>query len=149
MRLQKGWSQSELAEFSGLSTRTIQRIEKGAKPGLESLKSLAAVFDMDAADLQQEEDMDKSSVSLEEKRAFAQVQDEKGFYRHLISYALIIPLLFVINYLTEPSYIWAKWPALGWGTGLFLHGFRVFSTFSLFGPEWEKKRVEKKLGRKL
>ena len=29
LRLQRGWSQEQLAEMSGLSTRTIQRIERG------------------------------------------------------------------------------------------------------------------------
>ncbi len=50
LRLQRGWSQEQLAELSGLSIRTIQRIERGQKPGLESLKSLAAVFETSYAD---------------------------------------------------------------------------------------------------
>ena len=119
MRLKRGWSQSELAEFSGLSVRTIQRIEKGANPGLDSLKCLAAVFDMDVADFQQEEIMDNSGVSKEEARAFAQVRDEKRFYGHLITYVCVMALLFTINLITGPEYIWVKWPAMGWGWGSF------------------------------
>ena len=46
LRLQRHWSQDQLAQLSGLSIRTIQRIERGQTPGLESLKSLAAVFDV-------------------------------------------------------------------------------------------------------
>jgi len=149
LRLQKGWSQSELAEFSGLSVRTIQRIEKGTKPGLESLKCLAAVFDMDIADFQQEENMDMNNITLEEKRAFQQVKRERGFYTHLITYVIVVGLLFAGNYLFNPVYIWAKWPALGWGIGIFTHGIRTFSPVKLFGDEWEKKQIEKKLGRKL
>ena len=41
LRLKRGWSQEQLAGMSGLSVRTIQRIERGQGPGLESLKSLA------------------------------------------------------------------------------------------------------------
>lgn len=52
LRLARGWSQAELAERSGLSVRTVQRIENGASPGLESLRSLAAAFDVDIAELQ-------------------------------------------------------------------------------------------------
>jgi transcriptional regulator with XRE-family HTH domain len=48
MRLGRGWSQEELAELSGLSVRTIQRIENGRVPGLASAAALAAVFDVDA-----------------------------------------------------------------------------------------------------
>jgi transcriptional regulator with XRE-family HTH domain len=47
LRLQRGWSQQQLAELSGLNVRTIQRIEKGQEPSVESLKSLAAVFNVD------------------------------------------------------------------------------------------------------
>lgn len=75
MRLQRGWSQAELAHFSGLSVRTIQRIEKGENPGLETLKSLAAVFDLDVTDLQLEVNMDNRDVSIEERRAFEYVQE--------------------------------------------------------------------------
>ncbi len=54
-RLERGWSQEELARHSGLSTRTIQRIEGGNKAGLESLKCLAAVFEVPISTLMQEQ----------------------------------------------------------------------------------------------
>jgi len=38
LRLQRSWSQEYLADLSGLSTRTIQRIERGQKASPESLK---------------------------------------------------------------------------------------------------------------
>ena len=56
-RLKKGWSQEELARHSGLSTRTIQRIESGQKAGLESLKCLAAVFETSISTLMEEQTM--------------------------------------------------------------------------------------------
>ena len=52
LRMARGWSQATLAERSGLSIRTIQRVENGANPGLESLRSLAEVFGVDVAELQ-------------------------------------------------------------------------------------------------
>jgi transcriptional regulator with XRE-family HTH domain len=54
-RLEKGWSQEQLARYSGLSTRTIQRSESGQKVGLESLKCLAAVFNMSTTTLMEEQ----------------------------------------------------------------------------------------------
>jgi transcriptional regulator with XRE-family HTH domain len=150
LRLQKGWSQAELAEISGLSVRTIQRVEKGDKPGLESLKALAAVFDLEAGDLTEEENMNANlDVTREEQKALEYVQGLKGFYGHLGTYILVISGLFLINFLTAPNHIWAKWPAMGWGIGLLIHGIRTFEVFNLFGPEWEKRQVEKRLGRKL
>lgn len=57
LRLEKGWSQELLAQLSGVSVRTIQRVEGGHKAGLETLKSLAAVFDINVATLMQEHSM--------------------------------------------------------------------------------------------
>ena len=56
-RLDKGWSQEELARHSGLSTRTIQRIEGGQRAGLESLKCLAAVFETSISTLMQAQEV--------------------------------------------------------------------------------------------
>lgn len=54
LRQQRNWSQEQLAKFSGLSLRTIQRIESGQNTSLESWKSLAAVFEVEIAALEQE-----------------------------------------------------------------------------------------------
>ncbi|MDQ7017522.1 MAG: helix-turn-helix transcriptional regulator [Robiginitomaculum sp.] len=50
-RLKEGWSQQHLAEISGLSDRTIQRIENGEKASLESTKALSAAFNISSAEL--------------------------------------------------------------------------------------------------
>ena len=54
IRISRGWSQEQLAQFSGLSVRTIQRIERGHNAGLESLKCIAAVLEIDVSRLQKE-----------------------------------------------------------------------------------------------
>ena len=46
LRLEKRWSQEQLAQLSALNVRTIQRVEKGESIGTETLKSLAAVFEI-------------------------------------------------------------------------------------------------------
>jgi transcriptional regulator with XRE-family HTH domain len=51
LRKEKGWSQGDLSNFTGLSVRTIHRIENGhGTPSAESAKALAAVFDLPFAD---------------------------------------------------------------------------------------------------
>ena len=50
---------------------------------------------------------------------------------------------------THPQYLWVGWEAMGWGIGLLFHGLRVIERFSPLGADWEKKRVEKRLGRKI
>jgi len=51
LRLEKGWSQEQLATISGLSERTIQRVERGDTPSLETQGALAASFDLSPAQL--------------------------------------------------------------------------------------------------
>ncbi|WP_020208596.1 2TM domain-containing protein [Gilvimarinus chinensis] len=154
LRLQRGWSQEELAEISALSIRTIQRIERGQTPSLESRKALASAFDIDISQWQiEDETMSQAdtgnAVDNEEQQALEYVRDLKAFYSHFCTYLVIIPFLFFINVTTSPGYIWAWWPAMGWGIGLLIHGIQTFEVFNFFGPDWEKKQVEKRLGRKL
>jgi len=95
LRLEKSWSQEQLAEICNLSVRTIQRIERGQKPSLESLKALSAAFDTDVTYITKETDMSKqSNISLKEEQAIIYVRDIKGFYTHLITYAIVIVGLF-------------------------------------------------------
>ena len=151
LRLQRGWSQQQLAELSGLNVRTIQRIEKGQEPSVESLKSLAAVFNVEFSTLK-EQGMDQvisESQSAEEILAFNQVRKLKGFYIHLAQYVLVVALLAVINALTTPNRWWVQWVILGWGVGVFFHWLQISERFGLFGSKWEKEQVEKRLGRKL
>ncbi|GAA5442317.1 hypothetical protein Misp06_00491 [Microbulbifer sp. NBRC 101763] len=149
LRLQRGWSQEQLARISGLNIRTIQRIERGQNPSLESRKALAAVFEIDLSELQESEVNTEQDISDREKRVIEHVRDIKAFYSHVITYVLVIIGLFILNLITSPGYFWVLWAALGWGIGLISHGMSVFEVFSLFGPEWEKKQVEKRLGKKL
>ncbi len=54
-RRAKGWSQEELAQQSGLSLRTVQRIENGeSKPRLHSLRVLAETLALPLTDLTEE-----------------------------------------------------------------------------------------------
>ncbi|GAC16214.1 helix-turn-helix domain-containing protein [Aliiglaciecola lipolytica] len=46
------WSQEELASASGLSARTIQRVEKSGTASLETTKALASVFGVTPDELQ-------------------------------------------------------------------------------------------------
>ena len=149
LRLNRGWSQDQLAQLSGLSIRTIQRIERGQNPGLETLKSLAAVFEVQIDDLKQETTMTNEEAPSEETRAIKYVRDIKCFYSHLTTYVLVISGLFAANFIFSPEYIWAKWTAMGWGIGLISHGLNTFEVLNLFSPAWEKKQIEKRLGRKL
>jgi len=51
LRDKNEWSQEQLAEYSGLNVRTIQRVESGQKASIETLKCLASVFEVDISNL--------------------------------------------------------------------------------------------------
>ncbi len=51
MRLDRGWSQSALSEMSGLSSRTIQRIEAGKPASIETAKAIAATFEVESIEV--------------------------------------------------------------------------------------------------
>jgi transcriptional regulator with XRE-family HTH domain len=51
LRTARQWSQEQLAKLSGLNLRTIQRLESGARVSTESLRALAAVFEVPAESL--------------------------------------------------------------------------------------------------
>jgi transcriptional regulator with XRE-family HTH domain len=168
LRLQRGWSQEQLAELSGLSVRTIQRIERGLPASNETLKSLASVFEIDFSILQapQENPMNASlnqalpsnsnpnqsqntNISPDEIAALRHVRKIRGFYAHLAQYVIVISFLTILNLITSPKYFWAMWPAMGWGLGVLFHGMSVFGTMPFMNADWEKRQVEKYLGRKL
>ena len=89
LRNRKGFSQEELSEKTGLSLRTIQRIENGeTEPRGDSLKRLAAAFD----------------VSSDEIVDWT-VQEDKGFLASLNLSALSF-ILFPLLGILIPLIIW-------------------------------------------
>ena len=154
LRLQRGWSQEQLAQLTGLSTRTIQRIERGQPCSLETLNALAAVFEVDISTFKPEErytmSTDNPNVSEEEQKAIEYVQGLKAFYSHLFSYVMFIGMFAGIWFMVRgfiPQFI--LWWAAGWGIGILLHGLNAFEVINVVSTDWERKQIEKRLGRKL
>lgn len=49
-----------------------------------------------------------------------------SFYTHLAVYLGVITLLTILNLTVAGNYFWAKWPMVGWGSGLLIHGLFTF-----------------------
>lgn len=86
-------------------------------------------------------------LSHEEREAMEYVRDIKSFYTHAIQYGVVMVGLLIINLITSPGYLWVIWPALGWGIGVAAHGLSVFEVVNIFGDNWEKRQIEKRLRR--
>lgn len=135
MRLERHWSQDQLSEMSGLSIRTIQRIEKGENAGLESMKSLAAVFEIDIAS------SDKKEVVEQIRKEEEYYQKMKGFYKLLAValFSLIAPFILAIT----DSVNWSSflWILFSW---LVVLGIYSLNVFDFFGEEWKRKIISNK-----
>lgn len=51
LRSQQHWSQEQLGDACGLSLRTVQRLESSGKASTETVRALAAVFEISPEDL--------------------------------------------------------------------------------------------------
>jgi len=88
--------------------------------------------------------VETQEAHIEEKRylkAKERVEQIKGFYGNLISYCLVIPFLWWLNYRTT-DFLWAIFPTFGWGIGLFFHGMEAFGYNPFLGRRWEEKKIK-------
>ncbi|NOR76755.1 MAG: helix-turn-helix domain-containing protein, partial [Draconibacterium sp.] len=127
MRLERHWSQDQLAEMSGLNIRTIQRIENGENAGLESLKSLAAVFETNIADSNKKEEMEQ----LRKEEEY--VQNVKGFYKLLAIAILSLVVPFILAVSDSSNWSVFLWILLSW---VVLIGIYSLNVFDFFGDKW-------------
>jgi transcriptional regulator with XRE-family HTH domain len=164
LRLQRGWTQDQLAEMAGLSVRTIQRLERGDAPSLESAKALASVFEVDLATFHPEQpDMTQTQaptgpqtpppgtattaqITPEETASLVYAKNVKEFYQGIIVYVVLAVVFFAKFGFHEPV-VW--WVFGGAGAGIALQGLLAFEKIRLPSVDWEKRIAEKKLGRKL
>ncbi|MGK0375436.1 MAG: transcriptional regulator with XRE-family HTH domain [Arenicella sp.] len=170
LRLQRGWSQEQLAHISALNVRTIQPIERGQAPSLESKKSLAAAFevqlatfdnigkataepDADVALIEKDEanmtDQENAvrieDIKADEEYAINYAKGIKEFYNHLLMYLIFAVTIIVVKGFDDSVVIWGL---LGWTVGVIVHGLNAYEMVNLFNANWERKIAEKKLGRK-
>jgi transcriptional regulator with XRE-family HTH domain len=123
LRLQRGWSQEQLAHISALNVRTIQPIERGQAPSLESKKSLAAAFEVQLATF---DNIGKATAEVS-------------------MYLIFAVTIIVVKGFDDSVVIWGL---LGWTVGVIVHGLNAYEMVNLFNANWERKIAEKKLGRK-
>ncbi|RBP47113.1 helix-turn-helix domain-containing protein [Arenicella xantha] len=176
LRLQRGWSQEHLATLTDLNVRTIQRIERGQPASLESRKSLAAVFAVDLATFDSEPleteangttiqpktneaTMQSESiqpnltqaepiptVSKDEKHAIQYVKGLKEFYSHAFMFVFFAGVIIVTKGIDDAHTLWLL---LGWAVGVVIHGLVAYEKINVFTANWERRLVEKKLGKRL
>lgn len=97
IRKEKAWSQEDLAERSGLSVRTIQRIEKnGSKPRPFTVQTLASALDVEVTTL----------LSKEKQRGQAPAIDFSILRQ--INLAVFVHVVLPLGNIFLPLIIWRK-----------------------------------------
>jgi transcriptional regulator with XRE-family HTH domain len=148
LRLRRGWSQDQLAEFTGVTVRTIQRIERGGKPSLETAKALAAVFEVDFSTFTSEEnDMtEREEVKRDEIEAMEYAKGVKDFLSGVVVY-FILAIFFFASWGFDTPLLYIVFG--GVGLGLAIQGLMAYEVIRLPFQNLERRLAEKKLGRKL
>ncbi len=134
-RLEKGWSQEHLAQLSGLSLRTVQRIESGKNAGNDSLNALAAAFDIEIAVLREEQTMAANTATTKPSVTGSGTtstdntdeysQHKMAFLMNLAAFFVIMPLLYWLNITLSPATQWVEVVAAAWGAAFVLHGLVI------------------------
>ena len=61
-------------------------------------------------------------------RAIRRVKEKRDFRQHLAIYVVVNLLLNGIWAITDfGGYYWPIWPMLGWGIGIFFHGYNAYA----------------------
>ena len=149
IRSSKGLTQIELSEKSGIALRTVQRMDRNeGKPSLYSMNAIGDALGVNLTLLYAPDDETEKRNIMEstDQQMWLLAKRRAKFKRSLSSYALVIPFLWAIWYLTMPElsryerFPWPIWPMLGWGLGLGIQYAKayVFEVDSLEQREYDK-----------
>ncbi len=70
----------------------------------------------------------------------SQSDQRRGFQIHAFFFVVGMIGLFITNYFTNPTYLWALWALLGWGIGIAAHWWFVLGPGADKSPDAERKQ---------
>ncbi len=123
-REERYWSQEHLAELAGIGVRTIQRIENGEQASPESLKALAAAFNIDVMALSPDPAAEADKiVAQQDAKTLAGLR--LSLWINLASYVLGVFIFVGISMGVGGDTFVMKWPLIWWTVGVVAHGVTV------------------------
>ena len=126
-REERCWSQDHLAATSGLSLRTIQRLERGEGVSQETARALAAAYAVSVETLMVEPET--PALETAEKRRTPMLTEERlAFVVHIIAYLFSMIMLLGFGAMAGEGAGWILPSALGWGACVFAHGVVVLAS---------------------
>jgi transcriptional regulator with XRE-family HTH domain len=132
-REERHWSQEHLAELAGIGLRTVQRIENGETASQDSLKALAAAFNVDVMALSVDPRV-KAAEALQREQARKVAALRLSFWIHLASYLMGMVIFAGISIGMGSASV-MLWPAIWWTVGLSGHAVTVVIVELVFRHE--------------
>ncbi len=121
-REERHWSQEHLSDLAGIGLRTLQRIENGDQASGESLKALAAAYNVDVSVLAIDPEIEAAKI-VEDKNNKGRTALRLSLWIHLASYVLGVVVFMAINVSSGAPVMNA--PLMWWTTGLVSHAATV------------------------
>ncbi|WP_235423457.1 helix-turn-helix domain-containing protein [Pseudoalteromonas luteoviolacea] len=130
LRMASCWSQDELAAASGLSVRTIQRVEKTGSASLETAKALASVFAVSPMALQGSKGVENIAFSFICKYAWLMAFAAASLFFGLWVIDILIPTLkgadFNQQYELHGNFRYLDFGGIAFVVGFALLGLNIF-----------------------
>lgn len=123
-REERHWSQDHLAALAGIGVRTLQRIETGESASRDSLKALAAAFEVDVMALTVDAKLHAAEM-VEQERARGLAALRLSFWIHLASYILGVIIFTGISIGIGGERFTMLWPLIWWTVGMAGHAVTV------------------------
>jgi hypothetical protein len=82
------------------------------------------------------------------EQAVRYVRRKRIFYLVLGIWIALSVMWFLIDMLDDSSANWFYWPMLGTGIGVAITGIVLLGFGGIFGPDWERREVDKYLRRR-
>lgn len=123
-REERHWSQEHLAELAGLGLRTIQRIENGDAASQDSLRALAAAYNVDVMALAVDQEAEIARRERQQNaKAVAALRLSLGI--HFAGYVIGMAVFIAISIGTMDGQFEMLWPMLWWTVGFISHAATV------------------------
>lgn len=123
-REERQWSQEHVADLAGIGLRTIQRIENGDPASQDSLRALAAAYNVDVMALSLDQQAEAARI-VETHNDRIRSGLRLSLWIHLASYAIGAAVFIGIS-LGSGGDAWVmRWPLIWWTVAIVSHASTV------------------------
>ena len=123
-REERHWSQEHLADLAGVGLRTIQRLEKGEQGSQDTLKALAAAYNVDVSALSVDPSVEATEIA-EQQILKTTSALRLSLWIHLASYVLGVVVFVGISLGVGGETFAMKWPLIWWTAAAVAHAVTV------------------------